>query len=266
MKIKILGCSGGIGVHLGGILRTTSILVDDDILIDAGTGVSDLSMSQLMAINHIFITHSHLDHITSIPFLLDSVMGQRTSPVILYGLPETLQILKDHIFNWKIWPDFNVIPVNGQPIMNYQAIETGESIILGTRKITALPANHVVPAVGYCIDNGQHSLVFSGDTTSCDAFWQQLNTMENLRYLLIETAYSNADTELAGLARHLCPSMLLAGLSKLQHPVQVYITHLKPGGEAVILQEIAEGFAQNKALSDLQAAPLTLRDAQVFEL
>ena len=69
MKIRVLGCSGGIG----GSLRTTSFLVDDDVLIDAGTGVGDLSLEQLAKIDHIFVSHSHLDHVTSIPFLVDTV-------------------------------------------------------------------------------------------------------------------------------------------------------------------------------------------------
>jgi phosphoribosyl 1,2-cyclic phosphodiesterase len=69
MKLKVLGCSGGIG----GKLRTTSMLIDDDVLIDAGTGVGDLSIPELAAIDHVFVTHSHMDHIGSIPFLVDTV-------------------------------------------------------------------------------------------------------------------------------------------------------------------------------------------------
>ena len=80
MQIKILGCSGGIG----GDLHTTSMLVDNDILIDAGTGVGDLTMDELLMINHIFITHSHLDHIAFIPLLLDTMMGMCVEPV--YGI------------------------------------------------------------------------------------------------------------------------------------------------------------------------------------
>ena len=40
MKFRVLGCSGGIGARA----RTTSFLVDDDVLLDAGTGVEDLSI------------------------------------------------------------------------------------------------------------------------------------------------------------------------------------------------------------------------------
>jgi ribonuclease BN (tRNA processing enzyme) len=266
MKVKILGCSGGIGAGPQAVLRTIAMLVDDDILIDAGTGVGELTMSQLLTIDHIFITHSHLDHITSIPFLLDSVMGQRALPVTLHGVAETLQILKDHIFNWKIWPDFSVIPDTKLPLLQYNEIKVGESIVIAGRRVTALPANHAVPAVGYQLDSGKHSLVFSGDTTTCDAFWPLVNAIGNLKYLVIETSYSNAEIAVAKVARHMCPSLLLEGLARLKHPAEVYITHLKPGWEDIILHEIAQGFAQNPALALLYVPPRVLQNAQIFEL
>lgn len=240
MKITILGCSGGIGEHL----RTTSMLVDDDILIDAGTGVGDLSIRQLAQIDHIFVTHSHLDHIACIPFLLDTVMGRRKLPVTLHATAETIHALKTHIFNWKIWPDFNAIPDEQQPLLQYSEISLGETITIRERHITAMPANHVVPAVGYRLDSGRHSLVFSGDTTSCEAFWQQINAIENLKYLIIETAFGNSEIELARVSKHLCPSMLFDGLAKLKRPAEIYITHLKPGEGEEIMREISQSFAE----------------------
>jgi ribonuclease BN (tRNA processing enzyme) len=254
MKIKILGCSGGIG----GALRTTSFLVDGDILIDAGTGVGDLSIEQLVAIDHVFITHSHLDHTTSLPFLLDTVMGMRPHPVTVYAIADTLKILREHMFNWKLWPDFNVIPDASQPFLKYKEIKLGEEVTLGGRKITALPANHVVPAVGYKLDSGKSSLVFSGDTTRCDAFWQQVNAIDNLKYLIIETAFGNAEIELAKVSKHLCPSMLQEELAKLMRPAEIYITHLKPGEGEVIMQEIGQ--------SVLPSRPQALQAQQTFEL
>lgn len=79
MRLRVLGCSGGIG---GRHLRTTSFLVDNDVLIDAGSGVGDLSLAELTRIDHVFVTHSHLDHVTSIPFLVDTVGGMRDRPLI----------------------------------------------------------------------------------------------------------------------------------------------------------------------------------------
>src|SRR3954466_14058878 len=104
MRLRVLGCSGGIG---GQQNRTTSFLADDDILIDAGTGVGDLSLSALTLIDHIFITHSHLDHVNSIAFFVDSVGALRPKPVTVYALAATISILKKNLFNWDVWPDFS---------------------------------------------------------------------------------------------------------------------------------------------------------------
>jgi len=254
MRVKILGCSGGIG----GNLRTTSMLVGDNILVDAGTGVGDLSIDQLLAIDHIFVTHSHLDHIASIPFLVDTVMGIRTEPVIVHATAETLAVLKEHVFNWKVWPDFNAIPNEKDPLLQYSEVKLGKTVTIGSCQFTPLPANHVVPAVGYRIDSGKGSLVFTGDTTSCDALWEQVNQIENLKYLIIETAFSNGELELAKLSKHLCPSLLVEELGKLTRPVRVYITHLKPGEGETIMYEIEQ--------SSLAVKPQALQNSQVFKL
>lgn len=237
MKLRILGCSGGIG----GNLRTTSFLLDHDILIDAGTGVGELSLTELSVIDHVFITHSHLDHITSVPFMVDSVGFMRDRPLTVYAISETLDILKEHIFNWKIWPDFTEIPDAQQPFMRFQKIKLGEAVSLGGRKITPIPANHVVPAVGYHLDSGSASLVFSGDTTSNDELWRVVNQIDNLRYLIIETAFSDSERELAILSKHLCPSLLIDELQKLRRDPEVFITHLKPGELELTMQQIERG-------------------------
>ena len=254
MKLRILGCSGGIG----GNFRTTSMLLDNDILIDAGTGVGDLSIAELCMIDHVFVTHSHLDHIACIPLMVDSVGFMRDRPLTIYAIEATLEILRQHLFNWKIWPDFSQIPDARQPLMRYQAIQIGNPVELGGRKITALPANHVVPAVGFQIDSGQASLVFSGDTTTNDALWEVVNRIANLRYLIIETAFSNAEKELALLSKHLCPSLLAEELLKLKLDPEIYITHLKPGEVELTMQEIGECVHGT--------TPLMLLNGHVFEL
>jgi ribonuclease BN (tRNA processing enzyme) len=256
MNITVLGCSGGISSGL----RTTAMLVDDDILIDAGTGVGDLSMEQLVRIDHIFVTHSHLDHITSIPFLLDTVMGYRVLPVTLHALAETIEVLKTHIFNWKIWPDFNAIPDEQQPLLQYREISLGETTTIKDRHITALPANHVVPAVGYRLDSGRNSLVFSGDTTSCEVFWDEVNKIENLKYLIIETAFGDDEIELARVSKHLCPVMLLSELARLERQAEVFITHLKPGEDEAIMHEIAGSAAKPSFI------PQQLQIGTIFKL
>ncbi len=234
MRLKVIGCSGGIGSGL----RTTSLLLDHDVLIDAGTGVGDLELQQLVLIDHVFVTHSHLDHVASIPFLADTVGAMRSAPLTVHALPETIADLKQHLFNWKLWPDFTKIPSEAQPLLRFSPVTVGESVVIANRTITPVPASHVVPAVGYALDSGQASLVFTGDTCGGDAFWRAVNAIRNLRYLIIETSFPDAERELAVQARHLCPSLLVEQLSHLKQAAEVFITHLKPGECDRIMQEI----------------------------
>jgi len=254
MKLRVLGCSGGIG---GRHLRTTSLLIDNDILVDAGTGVGDLSLAELMLIDHIFVTHSHLDHVCSIPFLVDTVGGMRNKPLTVHAIEPTLEMIRNHIFNWSIWPDFSQIPTPSKPFMKYQAVAVGETVEMKGRKITALPANHVVPAVGYQVDSGQASLVFTGDTTTHDPLWTVVNKITNLRYLIIETAFCNRERDLAIAAKHFCPSLLAEELTKLERSAEIFITHLKPGEIELTMQEVEECAGQFK--------PRMLQNNQVFE-
>ena len=253
MKLRILGCSGGIGANL----RTTSMLLDRDILIDAGTGVGDLSMSELALIDHVFVTHSHMDHVVSIPLLVDTVGWMREQPITVHALPETIEILRAHLFNWKLWPDFTQIPDASKPMLRYEAVQLGETVTLSDRRITPLPANHVVPAVGYRLDSGRASLVFTGDTTTNDALWREVNAIGNLRYLLIETAFCNREKDLAVASKHLCPSLLAVELGKLAVPAEVYITHLKPGEVELTMREIEDCAATWR--------PRMLQGSQIFE-
>lgn len=254
MKVRVLGCSGGIG---GRHLRTTSMLVDHDILIDAGTGVADLPLAELAMIDHVFITHSHLDHIAALPLMIDSVADLRVTPVTVHATDATLEIIRNHIFNWAIWPDFSEISIREEAVMQYHAIRVGQKIRLGERTIAAVPAEHTVPAVGYQLDSGAASLVFTGDTTSNELFWPVLNKIANLRYLIIETAFSNREKPLAVMSKHLCPSMLGEELAKLAAAPEIYITHLKPGQIELIMGEIEECAGDFK--------PRMLQNNQVFE-
>ncbi|MBE0614776.1 MAG: 3',5'-cyclic-nucleotide phosphodiesterase [Burkholderiales bacterium] len=254
MKLRVLGCSGGIG---GRHMRTTSLLLDNDILIDAGTGVGDISLAELMLIDHIFITHSHLDHVCSIPFLVDTVGGMRNKPLTVHATEPTLEIIRNHIFNWSIWPDFTQIPTPSKPFMRYEALTLGETVEINGRKITSLPANHVVPSVGYHLDSGQASLVFTGDTTTHDPLWVAVNKITNLRYLIIEVAFCNRERELAMAAKHFCPSLLAEELTKLERSADIFITHLKPGEIELTMQEVEDCAGQYK--------PRMLQINQVFD-
>lgn len=233
------------------------MLVDHDILIDAGTGVADLSLAELALIDHVFITHSHLDHIAALPLMIDSIADMRDKPVTIHATDATLELLRHHIFNWAIWPDFSEISIRQVAVMQYNAIRVGQKICLGTRSITAVPAEHTVPAVGYHLDSGAASLVVSGDTTCNEALWPVVNSIANLRYLIIETAFSNRERSLAESSKHLCPGMLGEELANLKSAPEIFITHLKPGQVELIMGEIEACAGRFQ--------PRMLQNNQVFE-
>ena len=256
MKLRILGCSGGIGPGH----RTTALMMDDDVLIDCGSGVGDLSQSELDGIQHIFLTHGHLDHIAFIPFLVDSAFKAFVdNPVTIHLQIETLNMLREHIFNWQIWPDFAKLPDEKNPVIQYNVITPGQQIKLGNRLIEAIPVAHTQPALGYRVQSPEDgSFAFSGDTKSTDQFWTVLNNYPGLDILIMECAYADHDEALSQIAGHNRPSTLAEDLRKLNHQPDIYITHQKPGEEKQIMRELAE-LVDGRDLKVLQRG-------QVFEL
>lgn len=241
MEIRILGCSGGVGVDL----RTTTILVDHDVLIDAGTGVGDLSLDEMSAIRHIFLTHSHLDHIACLPLLVDTLFDRLTTPITVHAQSVTLEALQKHIFNNVVWPDFTCLPSPDKPVLRFETMEVGEEYRLGQRSFQSISVNHTVPGVGYRVETDTGVFAFSGDTTCNDSFWAGLNAHPRLDILMVEAAFPNEEIELCRRAGHYCPEMLAQDLIKLQHKPQVYISHNKPGAEDRIFNQCREAIVSH---------------------
>lgn len=250
MQIKILGCSGGIGAGL----RTTSFMLDDDVLIDAGTGLGDLNLNQMTGIRHIFISHSHMDHIAGLPLLADSMFGVHEEPIVVHALEKTIKALKAHIFNWVIWPDFSELPDKESPCIRFEVMRPNEKITIRQREIEMIPVNHTVPSVAFCVTGSKGgTAVFSGDTTTNDTLWSGINKYADIDLLFIESAFADNDLAISKLSKHYCPQLLAADLKKLKHRPEVWLTHFKPGDEDLIYQECLdsiEGFTVNKLIGN----------------
>lgn len=251
MKIRVLGCSGAIAEGS----RTTSFLVDHDVLVDAGTGVGDLPLEALAQIDHILISHSHLDHVLAIGLLADSVMRLRAAqgggPIQVHALPQTLDALRTHIFNGVIWPDFTRLPQADKPVLQLRPIVLGEQLVLGGKHFEVLSASHTVPAVGFALQGANGWWVYTGDTGPNPALWARLSSMK-VEHLVIETAFSNDECALAQLSQHLCPKQLGHELAQLGGSVDVHITHIKPGEVNAVMDEVA-ALATAHRLSALRA-------------
>jgi len=242
MRVRVLGCSGAIARGC----RTTAFLLDDDVLIDAGTGVGDLSLDEMLRINHVLLTHAHLDHVASLPLMLDTVAAHRLAagapPLQVHALPATIHALQAHIFNNLIWPDFTRLPSATAPLMRFVPMAVGQVLQVGGKAIEVLPAVHTVPAVGFAAASATGYWVFSGDTERNPAFWQRLNQLP-VALLVIETAFSDREQVLAQRCLHLAPATLAEELNHIApvppHPrYPIYITHTKPAETRLIMDEI----------------------------
>ena len=255
MRVRVLGCSGGIGRGL----RTSSILIDDDILIDAGTGVGDLELASLDPIRHVFITHSHLDHIVSLPLLVDNIFEELVStPLKVYANRQAIDALRQHIFNDVIWPDFTCLPNAERPVLEFIEINAGDVIQIGEREMRAVQVEHSVPTLGFCVANGEKVFAFSGDTMKNKTLWPVLNSYKNVDLLVIEVSFPDRLAELARDSGHYTPSTFAEDLLKLNHDPDIWVTAMKPGEEDVIYAEVVEALPDH----DVQA----LRTGRVFEL
>ena len=235
MRIRVLGCSGGIGAKS----RTSAMLIDNDVLLDAGTGISDLALDELKLIRHVFLTHAHLDHIAGLPMLVDAKFEQDFEiPVTVYARQETLEALQAHLFNDVIWPDFAKIPSADNPMLRYVVCNPGDTLSIGDRDFHAVDVSHSVPSQGYTVKNSGGVFAISGDTKSNQTLWPVLNACDDLKVLVIEVSFSDEHEALATTAGHYCPSTMCKDLELLNHNPDIWLTGMKPGQEEKIFREV----------------------------
>ncbi len=237
--LKILGASGS-KTKLKG---TTSFQIYNDIIVDAGNVINSLGNDALY-INHIFLTHSHSDHIIDLPFIVEGFFEQRTEPLMVYGSKETLKSVKDHTFNDEIWPDFTKInlPNSDKKSLILNVIEENETIKVGPYNITAINANHIKGAYGFVIiKNNLNGYVISGDTYENKALWDVINNNTKIKSLIIECSFPSKMKTLALNSKHLTPEILKNELKYLKRDdVQIFIYHLKPSYREQMIKEIKD--------------------------
>lgn len=235
MRIRTLGCSGGIGAGS----RTSALLVDNDVLIDAGTGIGDLGLDELHHIRHVFLTHAHLDHIAGLPMLIDANFEDDFEvPVTVYAREETLAAIQAHLFNDVIWPDFAKLPNADRAMLQYQVCNPGDTVTIGHRDFHAIDVSHSVPSLGYTVQNSGGVFAVSGDTKTNETLWPALNDCDDLKVLVIEVSFPDEYEALATTAGHYCPQTMCKDLERLKHDPEIWLTGMKPGEEERILKQV----------------------------
>lgn len=233
MELRILGSAGAEFPDF----KPPAFLIDGKLLLDAGTIGSVLSEEEQWNIHNIFITHSHLDHIRSIPALADNIIIKNLNhTVTLHCADEVISALRDHMFNNIIWPDFTKIPSADDPVIAYSVIVPYQDYSVEGYTVQAIPVSHTVPAVGYRVTSGGRTLVYTGDTGPTEQIWKFCSGVDAL---IVEVSFPNEMESLALLTKHLTSALLLKELAKIeQQPRRILVTHPKPQYYDIIRREI----------------------------
>jgi len=245
VDIRILGCHGSDALlpHATGPHRcsTCSFLLNETILLDAGTVASKLALSEQAKIRHIILSHLHFDHIKELPTLADNLSEQMSTPIVVAAIPEVLHGLHRHIFNTDVYPDFFSIPTLERPTLTSSYLKPGNVYSFSGVDITPILVNHTVPTTGFIVQDRSSAFVYSGDTYSTDELWHEARHIPHLKTAFIECSFPNSMSNLAHISKHLTPALLAQELSKLDRDdISVYAYHLKPAYKEQILHELHE--------------------------
>ena len=224
--VTMLGAHGGRGENRA----TTSLQVTDSIVIDAGNILYPLG-DKAKKIDHIFLTHCHLDHLIDIPFLIDAFFAERTTPLHIYGLASTLQSVKRHILNWEVWPDFNEIELlnRSEKSVLLHEIEFDKVYERDGIRLKPIKTNHTVESCGYVVEKEGKKIFFTSDTYKCDEVWKTVNEDPGIKTMITEVSFPSQMAKLAHDSKHLTPKLLEEELQKLKREdIQLYVSHLKP--------------------------------------
>ena len=219
--------------------ESCGFLIDDSVLLDAGTIGARLTLAGQRRIRLVLLSHFHFDHIKGLPTLADNLAEEFDEPIIVAATEPVIQGLMDHVFNNKIYPNFFALPNRNRPILQAQVLQPGKPVTLGHLEIIPVPVNHTVPTVGYIIKDRHAAFLYSGDTYQTEDIWSLGRSIPELKAAFIESSFPDELGELARKSKHLTPSLFLKEFHKLDHPdLPVYAYHMKPAFRAQIEQEI----------------------------
>ena len=243
MRIRVLGCHGSdqriADFHGLWSCHACGFLINDVVLLDAGTICSKLTLEQQLRIQHVLLSHLHFDHIKDLPLLADNVAELRTTPVVVAGIPEVLNGLEAHVFNEIVYPNFFRLPAPNRPTLTSKIIEPRTMYQLSGLEVTPIAVNHLVPTVGFLIGDGVSSVLYGGDTYVTEEIWDVAARTPSLKAVFIEASFPNEEAELARASKHLTPALLAQGFERIGRPdLPVYVYHLKPRFRDRIIKQL----------------------------
>jgi cAMP phosphodiesterase len=225
VKIRVLGAFGSEGQGQ----RPSAFLVNDRVLVDAGSVPGALTVDEQRDIEHALLSHAHLDHVVGLAFLTDTLAtGQRQQRVVATGTAPVVDALRAHVFNNTLWPDFSAIPTPERAVLGYRTLPEEVESRIGDFWVTPIPVDHTVHAVGFLIHNGETGFVYSGDTGPTERIWRAARELRELKAVVVETAFPSRLESLARASKHLTPALLAREMKKMPGHLPLWIYHIKP--------------------------------------
>jgi ribonuclease BN (tRNA processing enzyme) len=224
MKLRVLGCYGGNTPECG----MTSFLVNDTVCLDAGFASGALSLREQVKVKDVVISHSHLDHTCSLPFLIDNNFSAPGFSLRIYAIREVIASMKSHLFNNHTWPDFTCLPNDLTPVLKLVEVPEEQPFKVNGLSIRAVRVSHIVPTTGFVVEDRAGVVAYSSDTAPTDRFWEVVNRTRGLKAVIVETSFPNELQDLANVSGHLTPQTLHMELRKLKRDVAVYLYGAKP--------------------------------------
>jgi len=231
MKIKILGCYG----NYIGKYRATSFLINDTILLDAGTVTEALDDEALKKIKQVLITHTHIDHVKGLFPFVDELAMMGDYSIELISVKQILEIISQNLLNNLIWPDFTVIPSEHKGIIKPHEIPMEQVSSINSITVEPVLMTHTVFTVGYIVKEGKKGFMFTADTGPTKRFWEVAGRTKGIEFIISDVSFPNRLSRLAKISGHMTTAMLAEhidryGLGKMP----IYVTHIKP----IFLEEI----------------------------
>jgi len=224
------------------ICRSVGFLVNDELMVDAGTLASGLTLEEQKRVKHILLSHLHLDHIKGIPPLVDNLSGLVDHQVVVASLPSVVKGLQKHVFNDMVFPNFFDLQGPRSSILRAQELEAGKEVSVSAGvSVTPIPVNHTVETVGFVIRDDSGAWIYSGDTHHTEEIWKVAAQTPNLKGVFIEVSFPDSMMDRAIQSKHLTPTLLAQEFRKIGKPdLPLYVYHMKPTVREAILQEIAQ--------------------------
>ena len=240
MRVKLLPSSYDVEGHVLPVQRLTSYVLDNLLAVDAGSLALGLSEFQRQHLRDIVVTHAHIDHVATLPILIDELFCSLKEPIRIHATGEVVELLERDIFNGMSYPRFSKLCNNFGPVMRYCPLPLGKPLSIAHLTITAVAVNHPVPTVGLSVADQHSTLVFGSDSAETDDIWALANQSPNLKAVLVEASYPNELEALAQRSGHLTPALLKAELKKLHtKDVQILAVGLKPSYRETIMEELS---------------------------